>query len=215
MENNDSFLGDDYIAPKKSSDYLKLEIGDNTIRILSKPLIGWSFWSLENKPVRIAGLVKPTVDKNLIKQDQFGFQDTSHFWAVVVFDYKTNEIKIYEITKLPIINRITELSKNPAWGSPFGYDLIINVKKEAKKTIYTVTPNPPKPVSDLVKAAFKAKPCKLSALLVGGNPFEVTPGNNAPVQPSPVQNAPFKQEPTHDESKSLTPDPEGIDPLPF
>lgn len=180
MTENTGFLEDGYEVPKGPSDYVKLEAGENRMRILSKPLVGWSYWNLQNKPVRIAGQQKPTIDKSLIKIDTYGFQDLHHFWALCVFDYKGNDIKVFEITQPSIMKRIKELAQSSDWGNPFGYDIIISKIKEAGgKTSYSITPVPPKPVSDLVKAAYKNKPCNLNALLIGGNPFE-TNGPPAP-----------------------------------
>lgn len=186
MENNDSFLDSSYTVPKGPSDYLKFEDGENKIRILSKPLVGWSYWSLQNKPVRIAGIQKPIVDKSLIQTDKYGFQDCHHFWALTIYDYKAKAIKVLELNQPSLMNRIKELSQSADWGNPFGYDITINKIKESGKTKYTVTPLPPKPVSEEVKAAFKAKPCNLNALLSGGNPFETkAPGNTPTVKSEP------------------------------
>ncbi len=177
MTANNGFLPDDYEVPKGESDYVKLEEGENRMRILSKAMVGWSYWNLQNKPIRIAGVEKPNIDKSLIQTDTYGFQNLHHFWAFVVFSYKSNSIKVFELTQPSIQKRIKELALSPDWGSPFGYDIIINRFKESGKTKYSTTPVPPKPVLDIVKSAYKAKPCNLNALLVGGNPFEV---NGAP-----------------------------------
>ncbi len=177
------FLEDGYSVPTAASSYVKLEAGETTLRILSKPVLGWSYWNLQNKPVRIKGAAKPNVDKAVIQKDQYGFQEPKHFWAMVVFDYKTNEIRVLEVTQPTIQKRIQELAQNPAWGSPFGYDIVIN-KVKAAKTSYTVTPNPPTPLNEFAKAAYKAKPCDLYKLFINQDPFgDVAPTPLPPVAP--------------------------------
>ena len=46
-----SFLPEDYKAPD-SSNYLKFKDGENTIRVLSSAIIGYEYWTENNKPVR-------------------------------------------------------------------------------------------------------------------------------------------------------------------
>ncbi len=175
------FLDANYEIPKGPSNYVKLETGDTKVRILSKPTIGWSYWNTEQKPVRIAGTTEPAVDKSLIHKDKFGNQHVKHFWAMVVYNYNAKQIQVLEITQSSILTSLKDLAENADWGSPFLYD--INIKKEGagKETTYTVTPVPPKPVSEEVKAAFKARPANLQALFTGKDPFEAVPAKIASV----------------------------------
>lgn len=170
------FLDATYTVPKGNSDYMKIEQGDNTFRILGKPLIGWSYWNATtNKPVRIAGVEQPIVDKTLIKPDLQGKQNLKHFWAMLVWNYKLNQIQIFETTTGTIQTAIQSLSNNPKWGSPFNFDITINKTGQKLETKYTIMPEPPTPISEEIKAAARAKPCVIGKLLTGENPFETAP----------------------------------------
>jgi len=43
MQNQDSFLGNDYKQPSAGSSYMKLLKGENVIRILSNAITGFEF----------------------------------------------------------------------------------------------------------------------------------------------------------------------------
>lgn len=45
-----SRLPDNYEAPAIASNYTKLKEGDNKIRILTAPVIGYEYFTVENKP---------------------------------------------------------------------------------------------------------------------------------------------------------------------
>ncbi len=194
MTQTNDFLDANYEIPRGPSNYTKLEEGDTKVRILSKPLLGWQYFNNDNKPVRIEGATQPSIDKSLIKIDKYSKQQVKHFWAMVVWNYKVKEIQVLEVSQSSIQGRIKELSKSTDWGSPFAYDITINKSGTGVDTEYSVTPIPPKPLSDEAKSAFKSKPCNLRALLVSGDPF----AENTPV----IQSAPIE---------SI----EDIDPLPF
>lgn len=159
------FLPDNYEAPAGSNSYLKLQKGENKIRILSKPIIGWLDWK-DKKPYRFHMDAKPDkpLDKNPIK----------HFWAFVVFDYADQGVKILEITQSTIQRTIADLSKDEEWGAPYEYDLKITKKGEDLKTEYSVTPSPKKPLTEAIKQAGLDKPCYLDALFDGADPWAVT-----------------------------------------
>ena len=160
---SDDFVSDDAIS-SGSSRYLKLAKGENKIRIISKPIIGWLEW-IDKKPVRTAINEEPeaTDDENKPKK----------FMAMAVIDHADDSVKILELTQQSVIKAIKALSANPDWGNPFSYDITISRTGEDLKTKYVVTPSPKKALGkDLVKAA-QAAPCNLDALFDGADPWEV------------------------------------------
>lgn len=197
-----SFLPEGYKTPDSGGNYMKFDQGDNEFRILSKTLVGWEYWNLENKPVRIEGVAKPAVDPALIKVDAQGNQHLKHFWAFVVYNYKAKAIQILQINQNKIQKDLESYIVNPKWGNPFLYDF--NVKKSGEKlqTKYQIIATPPAPVTDEVKAAYKEKsPINLKALLTGGDPFAgvkpaVAAATVAP--PTPAVTAP-SSEATHED----------------
>ncbi len=181
------FLPENYEVPKGPSNYVKLESGDNKLRILSAPVLGYSYWNLQDKPVRVQGVVEPSVDKSLIKKDQYGNQPVRHFWAMVVYNYQAKQIQILEAYQSSIQGPLKALAENPDWGNPFAYDITINKSGTGKETEYKVVPIPPKPVSDEVKAAYKAKPANLQKLFTGEDPFASAGSTQAqPATPTPA-----------------------------
>lgn len=162
----DSFLPEGYEPPATNDNYMKLDLSENRIRILSKPIIGWKYWDEDDdKPVRFrrADKPEPTGDpENPVRE----------FWAMVVWNYGSKKVQILEIHQAGIIKGIDKLSKDPDWGSPFNYDLKISRTGEGKKSRYSVHPVSPKPITVEIKEAFKSRPINLEALFDNENPFQ-------------------------------------------
>lgn len=166
------FLPEDYVQPKSNSDYMKFELGENKFRILSKPIIGWSDWSKDKKPLRFPVKKKPSSPVDPSSPIKF-------FWAMIVWNYNENKIQILEITQIGIQSSIEALAKDPDWGTPNLYDIKVTKKGKSKQTEYSVTPSPKKDISADILKAFKDKPIYLNALYEENDPFtptkEITP----------------------------------------
>jgi len=161
------FLPEGYEAPQGGSSYFKLQPGENKLRILSKPIIGWLDWK-DNKPYRFRFNRKP--------EKPLADKPIRHFWAMVVFDYSDNQVKIFEVTQSTIQKAIEDLAKNEDWGSPHTYDLKISKKGQEKNTEYSVMPSPKKDLTPEIKQAAKDRPVHLDALFEGKDPFIITNG---------------------------------------
>jgi hypothetical protein len=163
MENN--FLPEGYEQPESGGNFMKLQDGENKIRILSKPIVGWVDWK-EKKPHRFTMKNKPDkpMEKGPIK----------HFWAFIVWNYNAQAVQLLEITQQTIQTAITNLSKDSDWGAPFSYDLKINRKGKDLDTEYSVIASPKKDLPDNIKQAALDKPCNLEALFSGTDPWVVT-----------------------------------------
>lgn len=162
-----SFLPDNYEAPQGGGTYMKLQQGDNKFRILSKPIIGWLDWK-DKVPHRFPFANKPKAP--------MGEQAIKHFWAMIVFDYADQGVKILEITQSTIQKAIADLAKDEEWGSPSQYDIKVGRKGQDLSTEYSVTPSPKKPLSKEIMDAAKAKPINLEALYTNSDPFNITSG---------------------------------------
>jgi hypothetical protein len=159
-----AFLPQDYEAPTTAGNYMKLQPGENKIRILSAPLLGWEDWTIEKKPVRFSYDQKPA---RPIVSDR----PIKHFWAVIVWNYKEEKIQILQITQSSIRASIQALCENEDWGAPYFYDIKITKKGEKVDTEYNVAPSPHKSTNEVIRNAFVNKPCNLDALLSGKDPF--------------------------------------------
>lgn len=159
------FLPENYEAPAGSANYMKLQKGENKIRILSKPIIGWLDWK-DKVPHRFRMKEKP--------EKPLGEQPIKHFWAFVVWNYSAQSVQILEITQATIQKSIQDLSKDEEWGAPYYYDVKITKKGEDMKTEYSVTPSPKKDLSDEIKQAGLDKPVYLDALFDNADPWMIT-----------------------------------------
>ena len=161
------FLPQDYEVPQTNNAYLKLQQGQNPIRIISRPIIGWLDWK-DNRPLRFPAKNKPEpVDPT---------KPVRHFWAMAVYDYKDKQVKILEITQATVQKAIETYAKDADWGSPTEYDLKINKTGQDKNTEYSVVASPKKPVAPEVIEAAKARPVNLEALYRGADPFSIVNG---------------------------------------
>ena len=160
-KSGDDFIPDDVVS-SGSANYMKLVVGENKIRIISKPAIGWLEW-IDKKPTRTQIGEQPDGqdDENPPKK----------FMALVVIDRDDNEVKVMELTQQSVIKAIKALSANPDWGNPFSYDITIKKSGEGMKTKYVVTPSPKKPLEKALVKAAQDKPCNLDALYDYGDPF--------------------------------------------
>jgi|SRR5579863_9788489 len=169
-----SFLPENYQAPKTNSGYMKLQEGENRIRILSKPILGWEDWH-EKKPVRYRLEDKPSSSYDPLKPIR-------HFWAFIVWNYGEEQIQILHLTQATVRKSIEALCRDEEWGSPYFYDLKIIKKGEMESTEYKVNPIPHKALDPNIAQAFKNKPCNLEALFEGQDPFALDYKYYTPIQ---------------------------------
>lgn len=168
-----SFLPEDYRSPNASNGYMKLQDGENRIRILSKPILGWEDWH-EKKPVRYKMNEKPSKSYDEKKP-------MKHFWSFIVFNYVEERIQIMHVTQASIRKSIETLVKDSDWGDPYGYDIKITKSGSGMETEYTVNPVPHKPVDPYIVGEFKANRCNLQALFTGEDPFSPYHENYTPL----------------------------------
>ncbi len=156
-----SFVPDGYKLPESSS-YMKFLQGKNKFRILSSLVTGYEYWTSENKPVRSKTEFKETP---FIKTDKDGKNtSTNHFWALVVWNYATEEVQTLEITQKGIQKYILGLVNDPEWGAPQGYDLVVTREGSGFETKYTTTANPHKELPDDIKEAYEKADIDLEKL---------------------------------------------------
>lgn len=163
------FLPPTYKAPSSASRYMKLKDGENKIRILSKPVLGWEDWN-DKTPVRYKmddGCPTPFDSKKPPK----------HFWAFIVWNYEEQKIQVLSITQATIRKAIESYSKDSDWGAPYFYDIKIHKTGQSKDTEYAVTPLPHKKLNPEIVLEFHASPCNLEALFVNEDPFASHWGN--------------------------------------
>jgi hypothetical protein len=144
---------------------MKLEQGENTFRVLSSAIVGYEYWTEDNKPLRAKEPFKSTPN---IRKDS----KVKHFWAFIVWNYKAEAVQIIEITQSTIQGAIKAIVDNKKWGDPKNYDITITRVGEGFDTEYSIMPNPHTELPDEIKLKYGAKKINLNALYTGDNPFE-------------------------------------------
>lgn len=162
------FLPQDYEQPKTGGNYMKFENGENRFRILSKPIIGWLDWK-DKKPYRFRMNEKPEKPFDPAKA-------VRHFWAMIVWNYKSGRIEVLEITQAGIQAAITNLFKDADWGAPYGYDIKVSRTGSGLETEYAINPVPHKATAQEIQDAFMSTAVDLERLFDGENPFDVKKG---------------------------------------
>lgn len=165
-----NFLDQNYKMPSQKGNYLKLEKGTIKVRILDKAITGWIDWDKSGdkpKPVR-------TVEKqNALHVDGDGKPvHPKHFWAMPIYDYQDETIKIWEITQKQIMNDIMDYYNTEELGDPKKYDLKITKEWDGLGTKYGVVALPPAPLNKDIEKLYKETPINMNALFDGLDPFE-------------------------------------------
>jgi hypothetical protein len=161
------FLPNDYKIPQSPSGYMRFQPGLNSIRILSSAIVGYEYFTNENKPVR----QKEAFDEMPTDIKQGG--KIKPFWAFVVYNYQLKMIQILELTQKSIMTSVKALVDNPKWGAPQNYDIAITKIGEGMDTEYTVQGEPPIAApSEEVMTNYLAKYINLNALFEGKDPFQ-------------------------------------------
>jgi len=192
MEKIGDFLPTDYQPPRGGGQYMKFQKGKNRFRFLSKPIFGTEYWktvvgqdgTTTRKPVRVRpgdGIDVSEIEDQLPK----------HFWAMVVWNYDDNQVQILEFTQRSIIDYVTQLSRNPKWGSPLQYDLIVNREGDGLETKYSVIADPKEDLAPEIEKEYNAMNINLDALYDGQDPFVSVNPENVDVDDIDLSKIPF------------------------
>jgi hypothetical protein len=167
-----SFLNKDYNVPASGSNYMKLEKGDNTFRVLSSAIVGWELWTseiVEGKELRKPNRFR---DEESIPMAMIDPENMpKHFWAFIAWNYQEQKIQILELTQRSVQKAIKAYVDKKEWGDPKNYDITVNKSGEGMETRYAVTVNPPKEFDKDIIAQVEAMNINLEALYDGGDPF--------------------------------------------
>jgi hypothetical protein len=169
------FLPKGYQAPEVQSNYMTLEEGLNSFRILSPAIVGYEWWVEQGaegrRPVRVR-----TFDEipDEVREATDNRQRAKHFWAFTVYNYASQTIQILEIKQKTVMRAIEALVKNPKWGDPQGYDLQIEKVRtgsQERDVEYNVIPEPPSTLDAGIVELARQVPVRLEALYEGADPF--------------------------------------------
>lgn len=177
-----SFLPDAYQVPDKARQFMKLKVGDNLLRILSAPALGWMVFTEEGKPFRRnideGEFTSEELAELKAKRNSNGvFETPKHFWLMLVWDYQDEAPKILDLTQISIIKPLYGLVNDEDWGDLRNYE--INIRREGtgkNDTSFEVIPKPPKKLSDKIQKVLteleENNLIDLDAIWDGGYPIE-------------------------------------------
>jgi len=154
-------LPPNYELPKTQGNYMKLEDGENTFRVLGSAIIGYEYWNTDSKPVRSKEQFT-SVPANA----KLPFK-SKHFWAFPVYSYKYKRVQVLELTQSTIMGAMQALIKNEKWGDPTKYDVTITRRGEKLDTEYSVMPEPHTPAPEVDMPEID-----LEKLYTGEDPFK-------------------------------------------
>lgn len=166
QSDQEAWFPEGFTLPVPETSFYALEDGDNTFRILSKPVMGYEYWDVNNKPHRQKeNWVEVPAD---IRIDPKGKKTKiKYFWNFLVYNYVSKSVQSYEITQTTIMKALKALIENPKWGSPSGekgYDITINKTGKELLTKYNVVPNPHSPLTPEIEKAFSETEINLESI---------------------------------------------------
>lgn len=150
----DLWFPEDYNLPSSGSDFMKLEKGENLFRVLSKPVMGWEYWTEDNKPVRSVQPFTEIAD-NAKKDKEGKVQKPKHIWIMAVWDYTKKGVKILTVTQKKVQEAILNLANDADWGSPMKYDIKVVREGDGLETKYALSPKPQKELAPEIVAAYE------------------------------------------------------------
>lgn len=175
------FLPKDYeVSGGAGGNYMRFEEGENKLRILASPIVGWEWWVDANGNPREKNAKPQKGDKPVRVPREDGeipadAGDTvREFWAMPVYNFQDKKVQVLEITQKGIMRTIQSLSRDKEWGTPLNYNLSVVRTGEGLDTSYEVIPSPPKELPKEATEAWEkveAKGFDLKALYDNGDPF--------------------------------------------
>jgi len=176
-----AFLREDFAVKESNNNYMRLEDGENKVRILTDAIDGYLYWldsegelvprgemgGKGSKPIRVKSLDEAS------KKNEGAQYDSKQFIAFVVWNYEESKMQILEVTQTTIIKALQGLEKSKDWGDVMQYDIVIERSGQKLDTEYSVRPVPPKEFKEDVSGLAKVN---LEALYESGDPFEALSG---------------------------------------
>lgn len=147
----------------------KLTDKERRVRFLGTGITGWTAWTTDDKPVRWEQ--KPDELPENLKPDLGGKIGVKRFLATAIYDYESDEFKIFEITQKSLMEQLFKYIKDSDYGDPTGYDIKLSKTGSGKETNYSLVAAPPKPAGKDILARFEDFTCNLAALYDGEDPF--------------------------------------------
>ncbi len=133
-----------------SNSFLRLQEGDNTVRVLGNPVQAYVHW-LDLPNGKKQKVNSPISDPELVRRlEEAGFPKKAT-WFLRVLDRSDQTFKILEVGP-QIYRGIKALYENKKWGPVSKYDITIKKGKKGTNPLYNVSPDPAEPLPSELKA---------------------------------------------------------------
>ena len=166
---NFSFIPEGHKMPSSKGRYTKVKEGETLkLRVLSLQIVdGFVRWSNDNKPIRWRNGEDEPAGFDFREGDK-----AKYFWALVVWNYETEQSEVWEITQKSILDALRNYATDEDWGHPNTYDLKIARTGAGLETSYTLTALPHKAMAKKVEEAMNTNFPDVHALFTGDDPFQ-------------------------------------------
>lgn len=148
------FFPEDYKLPKSGNGFMKFEKGESLFRVLDKVVMGYEYWTDDNKVFRsytpfesLAPNAKRQENKKTKEQEVI---QPKHIWVMPVWNYKEEAVQILTVSQKTVQEAILALGYDADWGNPTDYDLKVVREGDGFETKYAVSPKPKKELDPAV-----------------------------------------------------------------
>jgi hypothetical protein len=143
--------GDDSAAGSKT-EFMRLEPGENTVRIMANPVQFYIHW-IETPDGKLKKVNSPVSSPELVRRlEEAGFKRRPK-WMVKVLDRRDDTFKLLELGT-QIYSGIKALFNHKKWGKVTAYDLTIERGPKGAQPLYRVTPDPKEALDAKFQEAF-------------------------------------------------------------
>ena len=155
--------------PSSKGRYTKVKEGETLkLRVLSLQIVdGFCRWTNDNKPIRGRNGEDEPAGFDFREGDK-----AKYFWALVVWNYETEQSEVWEITQKSILDSLRNYATDEDWGHPNTYDLKISRTGAGLETSYALTALPHKAMTKKVEDAMNTDFPDVHALFTGDDPFQ-------------------------------------------
>lgn len=133
--------------PDKKDVFMRLQDGDNKVRIITEPYQYLSFKYKEENDAGFGDKVNASMPLETDPLYLRGFKPKRR-WLVGVINRKTDQFELLDISVV-VYKAIQNLFRDEAYGDPKTYDVVIKVDRNGGATgYYNVIPRPPTPLTE-------------------------------------------------------------------
>lgn len=144
----------DGISRGTRDDFLTLQEGTTTVRVVGNPVQYYKHW-VENSAGKKRPFNSPVSDPKLVKELEAAGFKRKVGWMLKVLDRKDGKFKILDIGS-QIFSGIKVLVSDPDWGPVTKYDIKIIRGPSGKQPLYSVVAKPKQPLEDSFAPAYKS-----------------------------------------------------------